>query len=98
MMVKKTTKKVMTKKKAAKVVRKKRIVTRYAVIDKATFEDKDPEISCDIHDTKTSYQHAVNSFLKHSGNEEDLTSMCVVEIKMMGKPMVKTTREITIKK
>ena len=42
--------------------------------------------------------HAINSYLAHGGTEANLKKCVVVEIKTIGKPIVKTTRNITIKK
>lgn len=42
--------------------------------------------------------HAVNSYLAHMGKESHMKDLLVAEIKIIGTPVVKTTRNITIKK
>lgn len=49
-----------------------------------------------IGSVKEHPNHSVNSFLAHGGQESELKYMHVVEMRIVGKPMVKTVREINI--
>ncbi len=95
---KKVMKKIATKKGARK---KKSIETFYALMHKSdmSYIDKPGEIE-DVYlqNCKSdNMNHAINSFAKHN-SEDQLGNMLLVKIEVVGTPIVKTTREITIKK
>lgn len=90
-----------TKKKAMKkTATRKKVVTlktMYGLMDKKDLKnnmDNYTELLC----VKEHQNHSINSFLLHEGNEGMLKNMVIVKMEIIGQPIVKTTREITIKK
>ncbi len=98
-----TEKKVMKKvKKVVNRTKKKTLTRFYGLMHMRTalesVDDKSGDYSVYLDSCKSDHiNHSINSFILNN-SEEDLKDMVTVEVTIMGKPMVKTTREITIKK
>ena len=96
-------KKVMTKKKTEvkKLTRKKKsIETLYGQMLKSniSYIDSKEDYFVNLESCKSDHpNHCINSFLLEN-SEADLKDTVMVQVEMVGSPMVKTPREITIKK
>lgn len=87
------------KKRTVKSVKKQQVKVRYALVDAKDFLNDSKQSSDDIYlvsDAKKDPNHTINSYLLHNGNEEDLKELAMVKIEYMGKPVVKTVRDIKI--
>ncbi len=92
--VKKATKRTMSKKKVTTFTG---LVSEYCL---KNHMDKSGDFGnyMELHSCKSSSQnHTINSFLKNNP-EDNINNMVLVQVTVIGKPLVKVTREITIKK
>jgi len=92
-MTKKMAVKKMTTKKKAVSLKNKEV---YALMHPSNM--KGPRGWMMSTDMKEHPFHAINSYLLHGGKEKDLKDLVVVKIEVVGKAIVNTVRNITIKK
>lgn len=87
------------KKRTVKSVKKQQVKVRYALVDAKTFLSDSKESENNVYlasDAKKDPNHTINSYLRHAGDEEDLKELAIVKLEYVGKPVVKTVRDIKI--
>ena len=99
---------MITKKKGVKLaatknkIVKKNITTFYGLVPKKEIKEcVDNKFSDDImiQSCKSDHMnHSINSFMHELGEDERINDYLVLKMEVLGQPIVKTTREVTIKK
>lgn len=85
-----------------KATRRKKAVTlknqpMFALVDKNQLKELESKGCILLNNPRPHENHSINSFCLDNG-EEQVNDMVIVKMEIVGKPIVKTTRNITIKK
>lgn len=85
-----------------KAMKRKKVVTlknqtMFGLIYKDNAKNMDTMGAIIVNNTRSHENYCINSFCK-TNSEEEIKDMIMVKMEIIGQPIVKTTREITIKK